>query len=61
MFPLPHTYKTVHNHLQYVSDNGLDEFRLVIRQLPGEYSDEFGKLALHFIHKDGCKVSNNKF
>ena len=30
MFSLLHTYKTVYNHLQCVSDDGVDEFHVVI-------------------------------
>ena len=39
MFFLHHTYDTI-DHLQYVSDQDIDEFQSVIGQLPDDFSDD---------------------
>lgn len=57
MFFLPRTYETV-DHIQYVRDDNVDEFQVLSRHLPADYS--FGKFALHFIHQDGYKIFNDK-
>ena len=59
VFFLSHTYESL-DHLQYVSDDDVDEFQVKFGQLPGDYSDEFNEFTLHFIHQDGFEISNDK-
>ena len=55
MFFLPHTYDTI-DHLQYVSDEDIDEFQGVIGQLPDDFSDDFREFAFCFIDQEGFQM-----
>ena len=55
MFFLPHIYDTI-DHLQYVSDEDIDELQGVIGQLPDNFSDVFREFAFNFIDQEGFEM-----
>ena len=42
--------------MQYVSDEDIDEFQGVIRQLPDDFSDDFREFAFYFIDQEGFEM-----
>ena len=44
------------DHLQYVSDEDIDEFQGVIGQLPDDFSDDFREFAFYFIDQEGFEM-----
>ena len=55
MFFLPHIYDTI-DHLQYVSDEDIDEFQGVIGQLLDDFSDDFREFSFYFIDQKGFEM-----
>ena len=55
MFFLPHIYDTI-DHLQYVSDEDIDEFQGVIGQLLDGFSDDFREFSFYFIDQKGFEM-----
>ena len=51
MFLLPHTYDTK-DHLQYDSDEDIDEFQCVKGQLLDGFSDDFREFSFYFIDQE---------
>ena len=55
MFLWPHIYDTK-DHLQYDSDEGIDEFHCVIGQLLDGFSDDFREFPFYFIDQEGFEM-----
>ena len=59
MFLWPHIYDTK-DHLQYDSDEGIDEFHCVIGQLLDGFSDDFREFPFYFIDQEGFEMPTSR-